>query len=131
MGSAPAVYYFDIFFINSRDHAVMSNHGADACIEILSGPVEILPVVNAVLRREWSENGQRIPGMSSGDNGVVAGCPQQLRNLCPQCATTNFENRLMTKIYQNNSNSTLMKAGRTYRSAFSIHDCAENVEKPF
>lgn len=38
-------------FINSQDRAIMLDHGADTCIEIPADPVEIVSVVNAVLRR--------------------------------------------------------------------------------
>lgn len=38
-------------FINSQDRAIMLNRGADTCIEIPADPVEIVSVVNAVLRR--------------------------------------------------------------------------------
>ncbi len=44
-------------FINSQDRAIMLDHGADTCIEIPADPVEIISVVNAVLRRGDRVNG--------------------------------------------------------------------------
>lgn len=44
-------------FIDSQDRAVMLDHGADICIEIPADPVEIVSVVNAVLRRGEQTNG--------------------------------------------------------------------------
>lgn len=44
-------------FINSQDRAIMLDHGADTCIEIPADPVEIVSVVNAVLRRGEQANG--------------------------------------------------------------------------
>ena len=44
-------------FINSQDRAIMLNHGADTCIEIPADPVEIISVVNAVLRRGEQTHG--------------------------------------------------------------------------
>ena len=44
-------------FINSQDRAIMLDHGADTCIEIPADPVEIISVINAVLRRGEQTNG--------------------------------------------------------------------------
>lgn len=44
-------------FINSQDRAIMLNCGADICIEIPADPVEIISVINAVLRRGEQANG--------------------------------------------------------------------------
>ena len=44
-------------FTNSQDRAIMLDHGADTCIEIPADPVEIISVVNAVLRRGERANG--------------------------------------------------------------------------
>ena len=44
-------------FINSQDRAIMLDYGADTCIEIPADPVEIVSVVNAVLRRGERANG--------------------------------------------------------------------------
>ena len=44
-------------FINSQDRAIMLDHGADTCIEMPADPVEIVSVVNAVLRRGEQTNG--------------------------------------------------------------------------
>ena len=44
-------------FISSQDRAIMLDHGADTCIEIPADPLEIVSVVNAVLRRGEQANG--------------------------------------------------------------------------
>lgn len=44
-------------FINSQDRAIMLNRVADTCIEIPADPVEIISVINAVLRRGEQANG--------------------------------------------------------------------------
>ena len=44
-------------FISNQDRAIMLDRGADTCIEIPADPVEIVSVVNAVLRRGEQTNG--------------------------------------------------------------------------